>query len=65
VQALVVEVDGTTVRPDGRVYHLTYSLAPGAEAVESNDLLADPSTSVHQVGPIPVPTAPFLRTLED
>jgi hypothetical protein len=39
VQALVVDIDGTLMRPDGRVYHITYSLAPGAVPSESNDLL--------------------------
>jgi hypothetical protein len=40
VQALVVRIDGTTDRPDGSTYHLTWSLGPGRRAVESNDVLA-------------------------
>jgi hypothetical protein len=65
VQALVAEVCGTTARPDGRVYHITYSLAEGAAPVESNDLLADPRADVHRIGPIPITTTPFLRTVKD
>jgi len=41
VQALVVAIDGTTDRPDGSTYHITWSLdkARGREAVQSNDVL--------------------------
>ncbi len=39
VQALVVEIGGTARRPDGSTYHITWSLAEGREAVESNDVL--------------------------
>ena len=41
VQALVVEIGGTTRRPDGSTYHVTWSLADGREAVESNDVIRD------------------------
>lgn len=64
VQALVAEVDGTTLRPDGRRYHATLALADGAEPVESNDLLARPGVFAPII-PITVAVAPFLRTLED
>jgi hypothetical protein len=40
VQALVVRIAGTTWRPDGATYHITWSLAPGREARESNDVIA-------------------------
>jgi hypothetical protein len=40
VQALVVAVGGGTGRPDGSTYHITWSLAPGRKAKESNDVLA-------------------------
>jgi len=40
VQALVVRIDGTTDRPDGSSYHITWSLAPGREARESNQVIA-------------------------
>lgn len=40
VEALVVELAGTTERPAGGTYHITWSLAEGREAVESNDVIA-------------------------
>ncbi len=40
VQALVVRIGGTTDRPDGSTYHVTWSLAPGRKAKESNDVIA-------------------------
>ena len=40
VQALVVRIAGTTDRPDGSTYHITWSLAPGREAKESNAVIA-------------------------
>ena len=41
LEALVVELDGTTHRPDGSTYHVTWSLGPGRQARESNDVLRD------------------------
>ncbi|MFL6721061.1 MAG: hypothetical protein ACJ8FT_04550 [Sphingomonas sp.] len=41
LECLVVELDGTTDRPDGSTYHITWSLGPGRRAVESNDVLRD------------------------
>ena len=38
-QALAVEVAGSPVRPDGRIYHITLSLTPGTPPAASNDLL--------------------------
>ncbi|RHW19315.1 hypothetical protein D1610_04215 [Sphingomonas gilva] len=42
LQAMVVAVDGSTDRPDGSVFHITWSLdrARGREPVESNDVIA-------------------------
>ena len=40
VQALVVAIDGSPARPDGGTYHITWSLAEGREARESNDVIA-------------------------
>jgi len=40
VQALVVRIGGTTDRPDGSTYHITWSLAPGRAAKESNQVIA-------------------------
>jgi hypothetical protein len=52
VQALIVSIGGTTARPDGGTYHITWSLGPGREAAESNDVIA-------QLGwhPLPEPIA--------
>ncbi|MFL6758659.1 hypothetical protein [Sphingomonas sp.] len=41
LECLVVELDGTTDRPDGSTYHITWSLGPTRKARESNDLLRD------------------------
>ena len=41
VEALVVRIDGTTDRPDGSTYHITWSLEDGREAKESNDVLRE------------------------
>ena len=38
---MVVELDGTTDRPDGSTYHITWSLGPGRKARESNDVLRE------------------------
>jgi len=42
VQALVVRIGGTTDRPDGSTYHITWSLdrGKGRQAKESNDVIA-------------------------
>lgn len=40
VQALVVAIDGETDRPGGGTYHVTWSLAEGRRARESNDVIA-------------------------
>ena len=41
LEAMVVAVDGTAERPDGSIFHITWSLdrAKGRKAKESNDLL--------------------------
>lgn len=39
LECLVVQLNGTTDRPDGSTYHITWSLGPGRKARESNDLL--------------------------
>jgi hypothetical protein len=41
LEAMVVTVDGTSDRPDGSTFHITWSLdqAKGRRAKESNDLL--------------------------
>lgn len=40
VEAMVVRLDGATGRPDGGTWHITWSLAPGRAAKESNDVIA-------------------------
>ena len=40
VEALVVRIDGTTDRPDGSSFHITWSLGEGRRAKESNDVIA-------------------------
>ena len=40
VEAMVVAIAGTTDRPDGSTYHITWSLEPGRKAKESNVVLA-------------------------
>jgi hypothetical protein len=41
LECMVVELDGTTDRPDGSTYHITWSLGSDRKARESNDLLRD------------------------
>lgn len=60
IDALVVAIDGSTLRSDGWTYHLTYSLAPGHTAAESKALLAQGWTAV---GPYPITLQPFLREI--
>jgi hypothetical protein len=40
VEAFVVAIDGSTARPDGGTWHVTWSLAEGRHARESNDVIA-------------------------
>lgn len=42
LQALVVAIDGTTDRPDGSTYHITWSLdrKRGRKPVQSNEVIA-------------------------
>jgi hypothetical protein len=39
VQALVVEIGGTTRRPDGATYHIPWSLGPGRRIAECGDVI--------------------------
>jgi hypothetical protein len=56
LECLVVELDGTTDRPDGSTYHITWSLGPGRKAVESNDVLRERGWE-----PLPAPIAVTLE----
>jgi hypothetical protein len=41
VEAMVVALDGSIDRPDGSTFHITWSLAKGRRAKESNDVIRD------------------------
>jgi ribosomal protein L14 len=62
VQALVVRLDGSTRRPDGGVYHITWSLAEGRKAVESNEVIAARGWRPLEPVPIELVAARFPRT---
>ncbi|MGF1549527.1 MAG: hypothetical protein ACFBQW_03195 [Sphingomonadaceae bacterium] len=51
VEAMVVEIGGGTDRPDGSTWHITWSLGPGREAVESNDVIAEQGWETIAEGP--------------
>jgi hypothetical protein len=57
LECLVVELDGTTDRPDGSAYHITWSLGPGRRARESNDVLRDRGWKLLDA-PIPIELEP-------
>ena len=57
VEAMVVAIGGTTDRPDGSIYHITWSLADGRKARESNDVLAAQSWERFDL-PMPVKLHP-------
>ena len=59
LECLVVELDGTTDRPDGSIYHITWSLGPGRRAVESNAVLRDHGWQTLS-RPIPVELEPAV-----
>jgi len=59
VQALVASINGTMVRPDGKTFHVTWSLdrGRGRRAVESNDVIAELGWTPF-AAPIPVILVP-------
>jgi hypothetical protein len=57
LECLVAELDGSTDRPDGSTYHITWSLGPGRKARESNDVLRERGWSALDE-PIPVELKP-------
>ena len=57
LECLVVALGGTTDRPDGSTYHITWSLGPGREARESNDLLREQGWE-HLPAPIDIELEP-------
>ena len=58
LECLVVELDGTTDRPDGSTYHITWSLGHGRKAGESNDLLGSGRGWETLPAPLPVDLEP-------
>ena len=59
VEAMVVQIDGTVDRPGGGTYHITWSLAAGRRAVESNDVIAQHRWEPLDA-PVPVQLAPAV-----
>ena len=59
VQALVVRLDGTTPRPDGGTYHITWSLGSGRRAKESNDVLRERGWTPVEATPVKLKPAVF------
>jgi hypothetical protein len=57
VEAMVVALDGSTDRPDGSTFHITWSLDRGRRAKESNDVIRDHGWSRFE-GAIPVTLEP-------
>lgn len=57
LECLVVELDGTTDRPDGSTYHITWSLGPDRKARESNNVLRDRGWQAIDA-PIPIELEP-------
>lgn len=60
VEALVVEIDGESDRPDGSTYHIIWSLEPERKPVESNDVIAEHGwTALDEPLPISLTPARF------
>lgn len=57
VEAMVVALAGTTDRPDGSTYHITWSLGPGRRAKESNDVIQERGWKSFEL-PMPVRLLP-------
>jgi hypothetical protein len=57
LECLVVEIGGTTDRPDGSTYHITWSLGAGRKAKESNDVLRDKGWTALDT-PLPIQLRP-------
>lgn len=56
LECMVVELDGSTERPDGSTFHITWSLGPLRKARESNDVLRELGWK-----PLPVPVDILLE----
>ena len=60
VEALVVSVNGSVKRPDGRIYHITLSIAEDRASKESNDVIA--THGWHGIDPVPISTRGFVSS---
>jgi len=60
VETMVVALDGSTDRPNGSTFHITWSLSPGRRARESNDVIRDHGwTRFEQAVPVSITPARF------
>lgn len=57
VECLVVSLNGSSARPDGSTFHITWSLSSGRAARESNDVLRNEAWKVLEA-PIPIQLTP-------
>ena len=57
VEAMIVMIDGTTDRPDGSSWHITWSLADGRAERDSNDMLRDATWEMFDL-PMPIQLQP-------
>ncbi|HEX8642091.1 MAG TPA: hypothetical protein VF704_13185 [Allosphingosinicella sp.] len=57
VEAMIVAIGGNTGRPDGSTYHITWSLADGRRAKESNEVLREHPWQMFDL-PMPVMLKP-------
>lgn len=57
VEALVVTIDGSVDRPDGSIFHITWSLGDGRSARESNAVLKERGWKELD-HPVPIDLAP-------
>ncbi len=59
VQALIVSVNGASKRPDGKTFHITWSIDrdAGAKPAMSNDVIAV-SRNCEPVSPVPIRIVP-------
>lgn len=64
VEALVAEIDGQTERPDGKTYHITWSIdrEAGFKPVSSNALLVE---GYAPIDPIEIEVEPFYKDNND
>jgi hypothetical protein len=59
VQAATVSVDGAVKRRDGRRFHVTISLSPGAKPFDSNQMLE--KTAITPIGPVELSSSAMAK----